>query len=98
MKRFETRKWIYRAREIRTERGTHAQDFPRGPRWAPYTAVGANASPFAGLVVPVAFYHSASKNLLGVAQAGLVATETGDPGLTAVNVVGNGPVPSRELD
>jgi hypothetical protein len=60
------------------------------------TAVIANDSPFGGITIPVAFYHSASKTLIGVAQADLVPSEDG-PGLTEVSVVWNNPVPGSAL-
>jgi hypothetical protein len=54
------------------------------------TAVVANNSPFGGPTIPVAFYHSASKTLIGVAQLDLVASE-GEPAFMEVSMVWNNP-------
>jgi hypothetical protein len=60
------------------------------------TAVIANDSPFGGLSVPVAFYHSASKTLIGVAQVELAAGE-GGPGFSEVSMIWNNPLPDSAL-
>ena len=61
------------------------------------TAIVANDSPFGSSdPVSVAFYHSASKTLIGVAQLDVVPSD-GEPALMEVSVVWNNPLPGSAL-
>jgi hypothetical protein len=60
------------------------------------SAIIANDSPFGGATIPVAFYHSASKTLIGVSQVELLPGES-DAALMQVNLVWNNPLPGSAL-
>lgn len=59
------------------------------------TAVIQNDSPF-GLTQPIAFYHSASKTLIGAVQTEILGAD-GDPSLTEVSIVWNNPTAGSAL-
>jgi hypothetical protein len=65
------------------------------PRSVTLSATVVNDSPF-GVTLPVAFYHSESKRLIGVVKAPLVGGENG-PELTAVQLVWENPPAHPEL-